>query len=111
MSSAVHMNSMFQGSVFDFPLDHFVMDEVQDFSSMFMSSGYTFAVSSWNTSSAVAMDQMFYDASCDQDVSHFIVDKVDTFNKMFASAFSNHSIVTWNIINAKVIRKGATPFL
>ena len=99
-SSAISMRAMFEYSSFSHPVNHFVVDNMQDFLLMFYGSRFNQPIPSWSTLSARMMISMFCLSPFNQNISHFAVDKVTRLDGMFTYGAFNHDISNWNISSA-----------
>lgn len=87
-------------TAFDQPVNHFMVDKIQDFSFLFYgASRFNQNVSSWQTSSARTMKAMFYDAACTFPVQHLAVSMHNHRSRarpvVLCQPLTNQWIISW----------------
>lgn len=97
-------NAYLSCSEFNGDLSSWNVSNINDFTSMFQSSGFNGNVSTWDLSEAENLFNMFYSTSFNQDISSWNVSNVENMNAVFKNNYSfNQDISGWDVSNVSTM--------
>jgi hypothetical protein len=76
-------------------LNYIDVSEVDDLSSLFVSSDFNGDISQWNTSNAFSMENMFNGSKFNGDISKWNVENVKYMDYMFANSNFDQDLSNW----------------